>query len=67
MISMRSFGLLCAALSLSACVSATAPASRAAMPAGGALAAGNSQSMGQIDTLIDSSTAALVVRPVGIL
>ena len=62
MISMRSFGLLCAALSLSACVSATAPASRAAMPAGGDLAAGNSQSMGQIDTLIDSSSAALVVR-----
>ena len=65
MISMRSFGLLCAALSLSACVSATAPASRAAMPAGGDLAAGNSQSMGQIDTLIDSSTAALVVRGQG--
>ncbi|MFZ9198075.1 MAG: DUF6778 family protein [Paracoccaceae bacterium] len=62
MISMRSFAVLCAALSLSACVSATAPASRAAMPAGGDLAAANSQSTGQIDTRIDRATAALAVR-----
>lgn len=65
MISMRSFAVLCAALSLSACVSATAPASRAAMPAGGDLAAANSQSTGQIANLIDSRSVALTARGQG--
>jgi hypothetical protein len=66
MISMRSFAVLCAALSLSACVSATAPASRAAMPAGGDLAAANSQSSGQIDSLVESRALTLTSREQGV-